>query len=331
MIPKRTLQAIQDDPFLNYIFPRVLDFDKYLDETAKRRFRIRGVSVEKKEAGPVEFCEYEIPWLHRWHPDYDRNQVHQVLCIRNFYRDHPDQAPNYTMLLTRTGTHASPVPGKGTGGLKHLAYLGKLQEASRLHHKMTKKYWGKIPRLSILEPHPSSAFAHPHDFYFLDKPIPDADIEKVRNHYVNTLKMGSPERSWSVEIKEPQEFKSVQSFLAYILAYTGDPTVSNVENWTKNVTVYNTCLWLAPQAPPRGLNKIVRAFQPSTEMRKIIRQGHFEYVDSTYQDSWGRTTEFYHLDTHLVNVQDNSDPIQVNKCQNYDEMLKAYENLGGEV
>ena len=43
MIPQNLLDEIKYDTFLQYLYPRVLQFDKYLDATNQTEIRIKGI------------------------------------------------------------------------------------------------------------------------------------------------------------------------------------------------------------------------------------------------------------------------------------------------
>jgi hypothetical protein len=309
------MRQIAQDTFLRYLLPQVERFDTYLTETSKMTIKVRGIRQNLYLADEPLAVETDLGYVHRWHQSYCNHQLFQMFNLVWFYRLHPLQAPKYTMMITRTGTHDSPRrPGQG---LKHLQYLSKFQEGSRLHRLMTKKLLPGVPYLAMLEPHPQSGYVHGHDIYFLDELPGEKVLDTLKHHWSDHLKMGSFERGMKVDIREPRDFNQIVSMVAYVLAYVGGTSIGNVQNWTKEDTIFNTCLWLAPQPIFKGgLGKMIRAFQPSHGLSKLMAK-------SQVPDTWTYT----HIDTILSGSTDKI----LNQATNREDLLLAYEALGGDV
>ena len=145
------------------------------------------------------------------------------------------------MMITLTGSHASPRhPTKQ--GLRHMPYLAKFHEAHRKEKDMLKHYLNTLDYLSIPKGHPKSGYVHAHDLYFLDELPLQKTLEKIQNHWNNTLNMGSSKRGIKIELKEPKDFNDIISFIAYPMSYVGKTTIGNLPEWTKYDVIFNTCL-----------------------------------------------------------------------------------------
>lgn len=297
---------------------RVEQFNRYLDETSNMKIKIRGIRYpddneygEPQEPEPVEA---DLEYTHRWTPRYDNRVLCKLYNLQYYYIAHPEKMPKYTVMVTLTGSHATPRNLK-KGGLQHLPYMEKFLEAHRKEKKMVGKYLGTVDYLSILESHPESGYVHAHDLYFLDEKPSDEILAIITNHWINTQKMGSRQHGIKIEIKEPKDFHDIQSLIAYPLSYLGGSQISTISHWTKYDVIFNTCLWLSGK--PKlygGIGKRARAFQPSRSLSAIMNQGTH---DSNY----------YHLDTTLKKENEES---ELYRAPDYDEDIKTYMMFGGD-
>lgn len=257
------------------MYHRVKAFDKYLDQTSDCQIVIRGLQIQYLSDDPedidVEAAQYYHDYVHRWTKKYDNILLCKLYNLEWYFKLNPDKIPKYTMMVTLTGTHASPKrPNKR--GLSHLAYLEKFHVAHRKSKDMCRKYLKTKFYLSMLEGHPESGYVHAHDLYFLDECPSQETFEIIQNHWNKRLKMGSAKHGIKIELKEPRDFHDIKSFIAYPMAYVGKSTIGDLPEWTKYDVIFNTCLWLSPR-PKRhgGIGHRVRAFQPSRALSKIMR------------------------------------------------------------
>jgi len=265
----------------------------------------------------VNPVQYTIPYKHRWTKAYDNWFLYQLYNLQWYYGLNPDLAPNYTMMITLTGTHASPrYPQKR--GLSHMAYMGKFHEAHRKSKDMLRKYLDTNLYLSMLEGHPESGYVHAHDLYFLDECPTEKTLTITENHWNNTLQMGSAKHGIEIEIKEPHDFNDIKSFIAYPMGYLGKTTIGNLPEWSKYDVIFNTCLWLSPRPKLRGgIGHRVRACQPSRALSKIMNPKKTE-------------NEYNHIETSLSHKKQN-DEIVLYHAPTYDINMKAWLNLGGDA
>jgi len=319
MIDPRLLDQVAKDPFLAYMHSHALAFDRYLDLTNALTINIKGIRYDPLAATcePVAVDE-DIGYSHRWTKKYDHRTLWKLYNLMWHYRLNPDQMPKYTMMITLTGSHASPRT-LSRGGLSHMKYLVKFHEAHRLEKHMIKAYLGTTDYLSILEGHPESGYVHAHDLYLLDTLPSDKTLEIIENHWNNTQGMGSKEHGFKPEIKAPQDFKNLQSLIAYPMAYVGKTSIGALQEWTKYDLVFNTSLWLSPKHPLKGgIGKRIRAFQPSRSLSTLMNQ---EPIERGY----------VHLETTMRNKTNSQDPVILYQSPNYEDNLVAWERLGGEV
>ncbi len=318
MIPPVLIEQIREDNFLKYMLKRVLQFDNYLNTTNAMKIKIRGIKYDEHTQDgdlldPVAVDE-DIDYIHRWTPLYDRRILYKLYNLQYYYLAHTSKMPKFTMMITLTGSHASPqLPTKN--GLRHLAYFGKFHEAHRRGKQMIKKYLKTVDYLSILEGHPTSGYVHAHDNYFLNQLPPEKTLEIIENHWNNTQKMGSRDHGIKIEIKEPKDFRDIKSFIAYPLAYLGKTSIGALSEWTKYDVIFNTCLWLSGKSKLfGGLNRRVRAFQPSRSLSAIMNKK----IPKNYK--------FVPLETLLK--FSNEEKI-LNRSPNYDKNISAWRSLGG--
>lgn len=317
MINPAIIENIRTDPFLKYLYHDVVAFDAYLDDTSNLKIGIKGLLYDPDDTTNVDAVQYSLKYIHRWTKEYDNKNLEKLYNLQYYFLQNPDMTPAYTMMLTLTGTHASPrYPKKG--GLDHMAYLDKFHEAHRKSKDLSRKYLGTRFYLSMLEGHPESGYAHAHDLYFLDECPSEKTLKAFKNHWNKKLGMGSSKHGMTIEIREPQNFRDIKSFIAYPMAYIGKSTIGDLSEWTKYDVIFNTCLWLAPKPVFRGgINQRVRAFQPSHALSKIMnRPKHNE--------------GFIHIETELTNKLLNESKIL---CQDgsYETNMKAWLGLGGDT
>jgi hypothetical protein len=318
MIPSHLIEQIREDTFLNYMLKPVLKFDRYLDDTNSMSIRIRGIRYDQRddEGQPLDplAVEADIGYIHRWTKTYDNRLLCKLYNLQYYYVMNPKKMPKFTMMITLTGSHASPCnPGKL--GLRHMAYLAKFHEAHRREKDMLKHYLKTIDYLSILEAHPTSGYVHAHDNYFLNELPSEKTLGIIENHWNKTQKMGSREHGIKIEIKEPKDFRDIKSFIAYPLAYLGKTTIGALPEWTKYDVIFNTCLWLSGKHRMfGGIGKHVRAFQPSRSLSAIMNK---QVIDSQY----------FHLETMLKN---RSELRSIYKSPQYDDDIKTWIMFGGD-
>ena len=311
------MEEIRTDPFLNYMYKQVVKFDKYLDATSSCTFTMKGLQLDSQDPddapNPVY---YEVPYIHRWTKMYDHIQLWRLYNLEEYFKCHPEDTPHYTMMISLTGTHASPRnPQKG--GLSHMAYMEKFQEAHRKAKDQLRKYLKTDRYLAMLEGHPESGYVHSHNLYFLDEGPTEKTLGILENHWNNTLGMGSAKHGVRIEIKEPRDFRDIKSFIAYPMAYLGKTSIGAVSEWSKYDLIFNTCLWLAPRSKAfGGIGHRIRAFQPSRALSKImnphpLREGYI------------------HIETTLSKKKEN-EPYVVYQAPSYGVNIQAWENLGGD-
>jgi hypothetical protein len=244
LIPLPILEDIRTDPFLAYMYNRVVAFDNYLDSTNDCNIIIKGIRCVYDDQGNpdiVDAVQYNLDYMHRWTKKYDHLLLYKLYNLEWHFILHPEQTPKYTMMITFTGSHASPrYPQKE--GLRHMVYLAKFHTAHRKSKDLIRKYLKTGRYLSMLEGHPESGFVHAHDLYFLDECPRQKTLDSLENHWNITLGMGSPEHGIKIEIKEPRDFNDVKSFIAYPMSYVGKTTIGDLPEWTKYDVIFNTCL-----------------------------------------------------------------------------------------
>jgi len=296
----------------------VLKFDRYLDDTNNMSIRIRGFQYGQcdSDGQPAEplAVEADIGYTHRWTKKYDNRILCKLYNLQYHYVINPSKMPKHTMMITLTGSHGSPrYPTKN--GLQHMPYMAKFHEAHRKEKDMLKQYLKTVDYLSILEGHPESGYVHAHDNYFLNT-LPSAKtLSIIENHWNNTQKMGSKEHGIKIEIKEPKDFHDIKSFIAYPLSYLGKTSIGALSEWTKYDVIFNTCLWLSgKQKMYGGINKQVRAFQPSRSLSAIMNNVQ---IDSQY----------YHLETMLKNRHELR---SIFRSPKYDDDMKTWMMFGGD-
>ncbi len=320
MIPPELISQIRNDPFLNYLINPVLRFDNYLNSTSRMHIRIKGIKLRyanddsNLEIEDIQSLELDLGYPHRWTERYDHHTLWKLYHLQYYYIAHPDRMPKYTMMITLTGSHASPKnPTKQ--GLSHMAYLDKFHESHRREKKMVGKYLNTVDYLSILEGHPESGYIHAHDLYFLDNRPSKETLALIQNHWNNTLGMGSAEHGIKIEIKEPKDFHDIKSLVAYPMAYIGKTTIGDLPEWTKYDLIFNTCLWLSGQPKIHGgLGKRIRAFQPSRSLSAImnptIDNSNFKYVETT--------------------LKTENDNRVLHQCPDYDNNIELWMDGGGD-
>lgn len=71
---------------------------------------MKGLSLGKDYLGDedVDAVQYNLPYIHRWTKEYDDLLLYKLYNHQWHYHLHPELTPNYTMMITLTGTHASP-------------------------------------------------------------------------------------------------------------------------------------------------------------------------------------------------------------------------------
>jgi hypothetical protein len=320
MIPPQLLDQIKEDPFLAYMHPRALQFDKYLTDTSGISIFIKGIKYDPTAATcePIAIDE-DIGYNHRWTTKYDHRVLWKLYNLKYYYECNPDKMPKYSMMMSSTGSHASPrTPNKR--GLTHMQFMGKFHAAHRLQKKMVQLYIGKQDYLSILEGHPTSGYVHSHDLYFLNEQPTDATLHAIENHWNHTQGMGSDERGIKIVVKEPQDFKELQSLIAYPMAYIGKTTIGNLPEWNKYDVVFNTCLWLSPFPKLQGgIGTRIRAFQPSRSLSSVMNRVHYDAPETSYT----------HIETS-IKTPDSYDPQITYKAPNYEMNMQVWHNLTGE-
>jgi len=311
------MEDIRTDPFLNYMYKQVVKFDKYLDSTSTCTFSMKGLRSNAQDPDDApDPVQYEIPYTHRWTTIYDHFQIWRLYNLQWNFLLHPEATPKYTMMVTLTGTHGTPrTPGKG--GMRHMEYLGKFQEAHRKAKDQLRKYLKTDRYLAMLEGHPHSGYVHAHNLYFLDERPTKETLEILRHHWNDTLKMGSTKRGVRIKLKEPRDFKDIKSFIAYPMAYVGKTSIGAVSEWSKYDVIFNTCLWLAPRPKDfGGIGHRVRAFQPSRALSTImnphpLREGYI------------------HIETTLSKKKE-IEPFVLYQAPSYNANIMAWNNLGGD-
>ena len=318
MIPLDLIEQIRKDNFLNYMLKHVLKFDRYLDETNTMTIRIKGIRYGQHDddGEPLDplAVDADIGYIHRWTKIYDNRTLCKLYNLQYYYIANPSKMPKFTMMITLTGSHASPCfPEKH--GLRHMPYLAKFHAAHRKEKDMLKHYLKTVDYLSILEGHPESGYVHAHDNYFLHELPSEKTLSIIENHWNNTQKMGSQEHGIKIEIKEPKDFHDIKSFIAYPLSYLGKTTIGTLPEWTKYDVIFNTCLWLSGKHPMYGgISKQVRAFQPSRSLSAIMNK---VFIDSQY----------FHLETML---QNKFDLRSLYRSPEYDDDIKTWMMFGGD-
>jgi hypothetical protein len=318
LIASTILEDIRTDPFLNYLYGKVIAFDKYLESTSRCTFTMKGLRCSKDYLGDnnVDAIEYEFEYIHRWTKKYDNKILCRLYNLEWYFHLHLDQTPKYTMMITLTGIHATPRnPRKG--GLNHMAYLEKFYNAHSKSKDLLRKYLETNQYLAMLEGHPESGYVHAHDLYFLNELPSEKTLKTVENHWNKTLRMGSAEHGIKVEIKEPRDFNDIKSFIAYPMSYIGKTTIGNLPEWSKYDVIFNTCLWLSPR--PKlcgGIGHRVRAFQPSRALSKIMNP-------KLSKD------EYIHIETSLSHKNQNDETL-LYQAPSYDMNMKAWLQLGGD-
>lgn len=127
--------------------------------------------------------------------------------------------------------------------------------------------------------------------------------------------MGSREHGIKIEIKEPKDFRDIQSLIAYPLSYLGGSQISTISRWTKFDVIFNTCLWLSGKTKfYGGLGKRARAFQSSRSLSAIMNKCTHD-------------PDYFHLDTTLKRENDES---ELYRAPDYDERIKTYMMFGGD-
>lgn len=318
MIDPAIIDDIMVDPFLGYMYKNVVKFDKYLDSTSNCTFSMKGLRYYPENPNePINPIQYEMPYVHRWTKKYDHLQLWRLYNLQWYFLLNPDKTPKYTMMVTLTGSHASPrAPQKE--GLRHMAYLGKFHEAHQKAKDELRKYLRTDRYLAMLEGHPESGYVHAHDLYFLDECPTEKTLGILENHWNNTLGMGSADHGIRIELKEPHDFKDIKSFIAYPMAYVGKTSIGALSEWTKYDVIFNTCLWLSPR--PKlfgGIGHRVRACQPSRALSKImnphpLREGYI------------------HIETTLSQKKER-EPIVIYQDEYYDMNYKAWLQMGGDA
>jgi hypothetical protein len=299
------------------MLPQVLWFDEYLENASHQTINIKGIRYNPKVSDEPVAVDEDIEYIHRWTKAYDHRILWKLYNLMWHYKLHPDEMPKYTMMITDTGSHASPRhPEKA--GLSHMRYLAKFHESHKRQKLMVKRYLGNTKYLSILEGHPESGFVHAHDLYFLDECPTDKTLDALENHWNNTLKMGSQDHGFDPEIKEPKDFKNIESLIAYPMAYVGKSSIGAVLEWSKYDLIFNTCLWMSPRHPLKGgIGTRVRAFQPSRSLSAIMNKSS---VESGYT----------HIETTMRDNRTFDDPRVLNRAEkNYKMNIKAWKTFGG--
>ena len=143
MIPSDLIEQIQHDNFLNYMLKHVLRFDRYLDETNAMSIQIKGIRYGQHDddGEPLDplAVDADIGYIHRWTKIYDNRILCKLYNLQYYYIANPSKMPKFTMMITLTGSHASPCfPEKH--GLRHMPYLAKFHEAHRKEKDMLKHY-----------------------------------------------------------------------------------------------------------------------------------------------------------------------------------------------
>jgi hypothetical protein len=273
---------------------------------------------EEENTLDIDAVQYNLEYVHRWTKKYENKMLCKLYNLEWYFRLHREQTPKFTMMVTLTGTHASPRYPKKSG-LRHMAYLEKFYNAHRKSKDMLRKYLKTNRYLSMLEGHPESGYVHAHDLYFLDECPTDKTIKTIENHWNNTLGMGSAKHGIKIEIKEPHDFEDIKSFIAYPMSYVGKTTIGDLPEWTKYDVIFNTCLWLSPRSKLRGgVGHRVRAFQPSRSLSKIM-------------SSKKRENNFISIETILTHKRQN-DEIQLYRDPKYYDMnMKAWLQFGGDT
>jgi hypothetical protein len=317
LISPSLLEEIRRDSFLKYMHKQVVQFDKYLDSTNDCKIGFKGLSLNPDDPTHAPHpVQYELEYKHRWTKSYDNMILFQLYNLQWYYLLNPDKAPNYTMMVTLTGTHASPKTPR-LGGLSHMAYLGKFHEAHRKAKDLLRKYLNTDKSLSILEGHPKSGYVHAHNLYFLDECPTKKTLGILSHHWNNTLGMGSKKHGMKVELKEPRDFKDIKSFIAYPMAYLGKTSIGDLPEWSKYDVIFNTCLWLAPRSKQfGGIGHRVRAFQPSRALSRIMRPKV-------------QQNEYIHIETVISNKK-LVEPTVLYQAPSYDVNFATWMNLGGD-
>ncbi|MDD1701315.1 MAG: hypothetical protein LUQ04_11080 [Methanoregula sp.] len=150
MIDPSLLEDIRTDTFLKYMYKRVLDFDQYLESTSTCSIKVKGLRYDPEDLSDApDAVQYDIEYLHRWTKKYDHRMLWKLYNLAWHYRLNPDQTPNYTMMITLTGSHASP-RHLHKNGLRHMAYLAKFHDAHRKSKDLMRKYLKTGRYLSML-------------------------------------------------------------------------------------------------------------------------------------------------------------------------------------
>ena len=331
MIPLERLDEIRVDPFLKYMIKPALGFNKYLDDTDKIKLNLRGLLYGQtdSEGEPIDPIakDTKIPFSHRWTKQNDNLRLFNLHNWKYYYIAYPDKTPKYTLMVSSTGSHASPRQSKRKG-LNHMQFLAKLHEARRKHKQMTQKYLNTKICLSILEGHPQSGYAHSHDLYMLDELPSDKTCDLLKNHWNKTLKMGSEEHGIKFDLKEPKDFNDVKSLIAYPLSYMGKSSIGAIGEWSKYDVIFNTCIWLSGKLSKYGgIGTRVRAFQPSRALGKIMSHG---YLPSGQASSARTNPNYFHIETTLKcppsrigDAHPGGDKV-IYQCPTYDEDIKTW-------
>lgn len=317
MIEPTMLNEIKDDGYLAYLVPKIIEFDNYLEQTKHLKLKHRGFEIDDETVGDnITSVMYENNYKHRWQNQYLNHRLYQLYNLKYRILDDDEIRPKYTMMITCTGSHSSP-RNPLSPGLKHLQYLDKFCGSLKKHKDMVKRYLDSSRYLTTLEPHPKSGYVHSHTSYLLDNEPIEGLSEILENHWNNKLKMGTKEHGLKVDIKEVKRFDDIKNVVSYLFGYVSPAIVDNVGLWSKEYWVFNTCIWLSSQPKFKGgLEKIIRTFQPSRELLKLMKVPTTPYNKVRYQ----------HLDTRMFSDR-LLEPITMNRDKHFDGNFPWYRNF----
>jgi hypothetical protein len=327
MISLLTREEIAKTPLYKPLLEKVNRFDLYLENAMQSRIFLRQIryldynQVNHEDGNPVAE-DVDIGYITRWSEQYRNRVLWKLYNFKGYFERYPGKLPKYSIMGTLTGKHDSPDNRNrlSKNNLGHIAWNEKLWYAKKKQSNMICHYFPENYNISMWEPHPTSGFSHIHTMYFMEELPGDSILKLIANHWSDTLKMGSRERSIELKIKDVRDFKDITSLVGYPMAYIGKNTINGIKDWTAADWVFNASIfWSAKNKVFGGFGHCIRTFQPSFRTSKIMCRDwspgndfkqHTEFIDSRYQ---------------------KEDSKILNQCENYESMLEYWQDIGGVI
>jgi hypothetical protein len=312
---------------------KVIKFDEYLDKTSKYDIISRSIVYRdlNEEDGNPQSIENNHGYDTRWALKYRAKTIWKIYNFEGYYQTYPKRLPKYSLMMTLTGSHNSGVGKDGRqkmrlDSLNHIQWNKKLWEALPKFKDMVKAYFPKNLYVSIWEGHPSSGFSHVHNMFYLDELPSQEIIDTLKNHWSNTLKMGSVDRGLVVEFNEPKNFADIKSFVGYPMSYVGKNTSNSkggYDHWDEFDWVYNTAIWWCSKPKEfGGIGHDIRTIQPSFGLSKIWKRSYIPdipWIDyKALKPVW--------IDTRMKVSTSVCDAVDLKTCENHDAMLEYWED-----